>query len=518
MTRRQDSDFWKKVFWFTLVVSCAVRLFLAWKLPLIGDEAYYVMWGKYPALGYYDQPPMIGWVLAVMRIFGTAPGVQRLPSVFAAALIAPLLVHLIQGRNPTPRSLRAAYQGGVLFLLAPVNFLAMFLATDTPLVVFSVLCFYFFYRSLQENRLSFAGVAGVFLGLAFLSKYFVVLLALSFVVYLITQGRLRRNGLALVLMALTALPFGLLHLFWNASHCWINLVFNTLGRNVNEGFRPENPLRYLGFQLYLIGPILLYQFIATWRERRATRQSSKQLLLQPGEGLFLTCFAIPLLCFGLSSFKAAQGFHWMLSFYPYLYLIAARVLSEKRLLQSVRWSAVYTALHALGVLVAMSLSVERWQDRGFYPGLKMLLAMPGLSEVMESYSEQYVLAADGYTEAALFEAALPHRVHVLGAGPGSLFGREDDLLTDFRKLSGQNILLFSRHKTTQSDLEPFFDQVEQRDLWLEGMSYQLFLAKGFRYPVYRDRVLAAVRDQFYGYSGMTCPSWGECSIMSRYFE
>ena len=47
-----------------LLVTLAVRVLLAAWLPMTGDEAYYVTWGRHPALGYYDQPPMTGWWLA----------------------------------------------------------------------------------------------------------------------------------------------------------------------------------------------------------------------------------------------------------------------------------------------------------------------------------------------------------------------------------------------------------------------------------------------------------------------
>jgi len=32
-------------------------------VPFTGDEAYFTYWGVYADLGYYDHPPMIGWLL-----------------------------------------------------------------------------------------------------------------------------------------------------------------------------------------------------------------------------------------------------------------------------------------------------------------------------------------------------------------------------------------------------------------------------------------------------------------------
>ena len=59
------------LFWFLLAVTTALRLVYALKFPLTGDEAYFWEWARHPAMGYYDHPPMAGWILWVSRhIFG----------------------------------------------------------------------------------------------------------------------------------------------------------------------------------------------------------------------------------------------------------------------------------------------------------------------------------------------------------------------------------------------------------------------------------------------------------------
>jgi hypothetical protein len=47
-------------FWLVLAATLAFRLWLAAALPITADEAYFVLWGRTPDLGYYDHPPMIG--------------------------------------------------------------------------------------------------------------------------------------------------------------------------------------------------------------------------------------------------------------------------------------------------------------------------------------------------------------------------------------------------------------------------------------------------------------------------
>ena len=57
-----------------------LRTWLAARVPILGDEAYYLYWGAHPAGGYWDQPPMIGWWEAPFVRFSVNPLWVRLPS------------------------------------------------------------------------------------------------------------------------------------------------------------------------------------------------------------------------------------------------------------------------------------------------------------------------------------------------------------------------------------------------------------------------------------------------------
>jgi len=55
------------------VLMAAATLVLAFKLwlsivfPFTGDEAYFTYWGAIADYGFYDHPPMVGWLLARAR-------------------------------------------------------------------------------------------------------------------------------------------------------------------------------------------------------------------------------------------------------------------------------------------------------------------------------------------------------------------------------------------------------------------------------------------------------------------
>src|ERR1700751_6314441 len=69
----------------TLLALVALRLVAAAFTPLTFDEAYYWMWSKHLAGGYYDHPPMVAFVIrAGTMIAGDTELGVRLVSILLA--------------------------------------------------------------------------------------------------------------------------------------------------------------------------------------------------------------------------------------------------------------------------------------------------------------------------------------------------------------------------------------------------------------------------------------------------
>src|SRR5262249_58816960 len=71
--------------WLTIAALVALRLVAAAVTPLTFDEAYYWMWSKHLAGGYYDHPPMVALVIRLGTLMAgdTELGV-RLVSILSA--------------------------------------------------------------------------------------------------------------------------------------------------------------------------------------------------------------------------------------------------------------------------------------------------------------------------------------------------------------------------------------------------------------------------------------------------
>jgi hypothetical protein len=100
-------------------------------------------------------------------------------------------------------------------------------------------------------------------------------------------------------------------------------------------------------------------------------------------------------------------------------------------------------------------------------------------------------------------------------GTASSHGRHDDIVTDFRKLAGKNILVLRKNPPNPADYTPYFAKVEFRQFELHGATYYLVLGETFDYPGYRREVLRPLRDRYY-----RIPSYlpiGHCFFCERYF-
>lgn len=478
-------------FWSALAATLLFRFWLGAVLPITGDEAYFVLWGRYPGLGFYDHPPMVGWVLAPLLAVSQAEWVVRLPAILLPAALALLVRHALAAWFA--RDADTADLAGLAVLLVPMHVWNVLITTDTPLVFFSVASLLAFAR--QRFLL-----AGALLGLAFLSKYFAVLLGLGYLAWALAARRPGAFGLAF----LGALPAGLLNLYWNWQTCWCNVMFNAINRHEGAGPAWTTPALYAASLAYLAAPLLWF----AWRERARLRAA----LPQPAVGITVAAWLVPLAVFALLSPVKRIGLHWLLAFMPALVLSLALALERRALVVTVRWFAAFALVHAAAFVALAVPPLETWKDTRLYRELVLLVDPQAVLEPLGPLRARYRLSAESYSVAALLSYHTRRRVPVFGAG--SLHARQDDILTDWRRYQGRDLLVLRRAPPDLAHYRPYFREVEARAVHARGTLYYAVLGRGFDYAAYRERVLAAVRERWY-----RIPSWlpvGGCYFFERY--
>ncbi|MDH4172347.1 MAG: glycosyltransferase family 39 protein [Betaproteobacteria bacterium] len=478
-------------FWLALAATLAFRFWLGAAFPITGDEAYFVLWGRRPDLGFYDHPPMIGWLLAPLLAVSQAEWFVRLPAILLPAALALLVRHALAAWFA--RDAETADLAGLVVLLMPMNVWNVLITTDTPLAFFSVASLLAFAR--QRFLL-----AGVLLGFAFLSKYFAVLLGLGYLVWSLAA---RRPG-AFAAAFLGALPAGLVNLYWNWQACWCNVMFNAINRHDDAGLSWTTPALYALSLAYLAAPLLWY----AWQGRARLRAA----LPRAEVGVLAAAWLVPLVVFALISPVRRIGLHWLLAFMPALVLTLALVLERRALVVTLRWFGALAVLHVAAFIALALPPLEIWKDMRLYQRLVLQFDPAAVLAPLGPQLARYRLATEGYSLAALLAYHTRRSVPVFGAG--SSHARHDDILTDWRRFDGRDLLIFRRDPPDLAHYRPYFREVEARPIEARGATHYAVLGRGFDYAAYRERVLAPVNERWY-----RIPTWlpvGGCYFFERY--
>lgn len=481
-----------KWLWLVALASLGWRLWVSAALPLTGDEALFYWWARFLDYGYYDHPPMVAWWIAAMRpLFGDATWAVRLP-----ATLLPLGVGWAMWWAWSPVSRERAAWAVLLYWLAPINWLNALIATDTPLILWAAWSGAAMVRAeqaAQQGRSGWAlhklyALSGLFMGAAFLSKYFAVLLGVAYVAYFLLFARPHWRGL--FVMVLFALPGAVVNLVWNLNHCWTNIMFNVFNRNEDAVASWDTVASYVGMMVYLISPVLLW---VGWRYRQALGQTSRRHAL-------LTCMAlVPLMLFGLMSAKKVIGLHWVMGFYPFVFVLIALALPDnKAMIRTAKGLAVILVLHLVASVALAVLGLHQWQHFRYYH--RLVEAARSEQMVQQVKAPGVVLASNGYSSAAIFGYAAKAHVPVLGMG--SVHARQDDLIVDYSQLEGKTIRVMATREPSIEDYRPYFDQVRLLTFQQDGATFYAVEGVNFHYAIYKDVVMAEVNRRYYNF-----PAW-----------
>ncbi|MDH5600995.1 MAG: glycosyltransferase family 39 protein [Gammaproteobacteria bacterium] len=485
-----------------LVAVFLFRLALAAWLPMSGDEAYFIVWGKHLDYGFYDHTPVVGWLLSALLSVSDASLWLRLPSVILPVFISYSIYRILQSRLPD-----VAAWVALTYLVAPVNMVNILITTDTPLIFFSFVSAWFFYLALYESKSNRDFLlAGLFLGLAFFSKYFAVLLGFSYGFYIIFFQRDRKNLLGLGLILLMVMPFVGLNLLWNYNHCWNNILFNLINRTSGADVSLMSLIKYIGMLVYLFSPVLIYFLI---------RNKSIFKLQLPVNfyHVYIWLALFPLVLFLLLLFRKEVGLHWLISFYPFAFIATAAVLNVKQWRWTFHFMWLFSIVHLLVISAIMLLPVEIFANKkeavenltiGKYP-------QEVLAE-LKPYEKDYNFATISYGMSSVL--SYYSGKHVIVFDKASFHAREDERLTDYRKLDGKNILIFKRTPLNLDKLKRYFAQAERKSFKVRKATFELLIGNKFNYDLYREEVLKSINKEFYA-----IPDWlpvGQCEFKEKY--
>ena len=225
-------------------------------LPLSADEAYYWLWSRHLAAGYFDHPPAIAFVIRFgTLIFGDTPlGVRfgaLILSMFASTFVWRAAAILLKDEVSGARACLFFN----LTLMVSVETLA---ATPDAPAVATASAFIFTLAKLWQSEDGRWWIAtGLAAGLSLLSKYTALFLGAGVLAWLIFAPKARLWFVSPwpYLGGFLALAIFLPNLLWNASHGWPTFVFQ-LSRVAAGHLTFRFLFEFLGAQILLATPFI----------------------------------------------------------------------------------------------------------------------------------------------------------------------------------------------------------------------------------------------------------------------
>lgn len=490
----------ERYFFHIAAVLVLIKLAIAYWLPLTSDEAYFFLWGQYPDINYYDHPPVTGWIMILFGQLGRHIFFSRLFAVISGLGIALGLYRLVRNEFDSPGKGRLV---ALCFLAAPLHMLSVLITTDTPLILFTALSGFILHKALKRQNDGLVLLSGALWGLAVLSKYFAGLMLIAVLVALVLQ-RERKWLRYLVVWGAGALPFGIFHIWANYQNCWTNILFNVVNRNQSVSWEISGLLAFIGFQIYLATPWLLYYLLKNIRILANEMKSSGNP--------FIYLFLVPIMLLGVVSLHHT-GLHWALAFYPFLFPMLVH-LPRQQIHRIALCSLVFSLVHVVPVLTLLAIPIETFKTHEYYHDVVLCKYGDELyDKIKTTYGEALVPATNGYyTSGAMTYHSGRHFSVFLDY---SKHGRHDDKLTDYRALDGKDFMIFWTLPIDE-DYSPYFETVELSEIRLRHETFYVAVGRGFRYRVYRDSFLKKIDSDWY-----TCPEWlprGKCFFKEMYVE
>ena len=188
-------DYRKQVF-LLMAFSLVIRGIVAAVTELGNDEVYYWTYALFPDWSHFDHPPMLGWVIRffTLDLMWDGAFALRLPALILGTLNIWIIyrIGILTGNPRTGWYAALLYTGSVYASVLA----GTFILPDTPLGTFYLAALFYFLKACgpKNGHTSAARpvhflTAGVFAGLAMLSKYTGVFLWAGILPYLLLFRR-----------------------------------------------------------------------------------------------------------------------------------------------------------------------------------------------------------------------------------------------------------------------------------------------------------------------------------------
>lgn len=446
---------------------------------LSDDEAYFWDWSRHPALSYYDQGPMVAWIIKLFTLtFSLSPFSVRIGAPIFMALTGLVIYFLARdimkstgGRLGEAQSAGMALLVLLLFHLTPLGAAGGIIMTYyAPQVLFMALVALLLWQIVKNGDGRWWYPIGVCLGLGLLSHHMFLFFTAEVVLFILLSQKnrhwLKRKEpyLALFLMLLTASPL----IIWNLNHNMVMFrhALGMMSRPQQIAQPLKELMQYIGGQAGVQTPLFFLAVI--WG---LCVSGYRGLKLKSDKYLLLFSLSAPVLFFvALLSLGGRSEANWPASGYITGAIAAVCVLAEKyRTGQRPTRTIIKTSLALTLIICVLASAIAYYPSLAPRVGIKItpendpanrLYGWKALgeevSEVLKDMPAGTFVAASGYGQAGELAFYVTNQPEVFELPTGRRFSQydfwnknmdvagKDAVFADYRPMSEKAKSLFGR--------------------------------------------------------------------------
>jgi hypothetical protein len=286
----------KNLFFLLLAVWFLVNLIQAGYSEILSDEAYYGLYGRHLAWGYFDHPPLIALLTRISSVFFKGNLGIRFMTVVLQVFTLLITWKIIDEKHPDSRKVYTFFIfSGSICMFAIYGFIT---TPDAALLFFTAL-FLLSYKKFL-GRQSWGNVLLLSVSMAGLvySKYHGTLVIGLVVISNIRLLRSYKFWISGIVAILLFTP----HIIWQIENGCPSLKYHLLDRS--EGFKWRYILEYIPNQLAVFNPLILPAVVYTMIKVKAADIFTQALYFLIAGFL---CF------FGFTSLGGHVEPHWTIS-------------------------------------------------------------------------------------------------------------------------------------------------------------------------------------------------------------
>ena len=248
---------------FFLITITLLRIYALYVSPieLSVDEAQYWHWSQNIEFGYFTKPPMIAWAIALSTsVFGNEEWAVRLFS----PLIHFCISLILWATSQFAFGAKAGKLAALIWIFTPAASLGSFIiSTDTPLLLFWSFSILFIFKLFRNETNLITILAGISIGLAFLSKYAALYFVIFFIIWWLIYDRNKDLSIKnIFIILLTSMLVASGNIYWNYINEFVTVSHTVSNANLTKIiFNLTNVISFLSSQLLVFGPIFLLLYI-----------------------------------------------------------------------------------------------------------------------------------------------------------------------------------------------------------------------------------------------------------------